>query len=276
MALEAVINAPKIARGRMVAAWGMFLMVAILGACLTPYGPRLFLTLGRVMGLGQALLLIVEWQPASFGHLSTLELALFAGLASALYLGVRLPPVRVLVLVGLLYMAFAHIRHASLLALVLPLLIADPLGKQFGRPQIDRPLPARLSICATLVALIAAFSVGFRDVSPADLNSTQAAVAAIRAATNGLILNDSQFGGYLIFSGIPPSADGRSDLYGEVFILEYYHALRDKSALTLLLNEHHIEATMMVSSTPAVSLLDQMPDWRRVYSDSLVTAHVRR
>jgi hypothetical protein len=254
------------------------IFAASFGACLTPYGPYVFLTLGRIMGLGQALLFIVEWQPTDFGHFSALELALLAGMAFALYLGVRLPPVRILVLVGLLHMALAHVRHTSVLALVLPLLIADPLGRQFGKPQTNRPITARLSIYATICALIAALGITLRDVYPLDLNSTQAAVAAIRASTNGLILNEIRFGGYLMFSGIPPSVDGRADLYGETFILRYYHALmgRDEAALRLLLNKHHIGATILVSSMPAVSLLDRMSDWRRVYSDPLITAHVRR
>jgi len=43
-----------------------------------------------------------------------------------------------------------------------------------------------------------------------------------------------------------------------------------------LLDEYHIGATLLTPSTPAVALLDRLPDWKRIYSDDVAVVHARR
>jgi hypothetical protein len=176
-------------------------------------------------------------------------------------------------------MALVHVRHAGLLALVAPLLIAAPVGRQLARVATPiRPLGPVVTGACGAIAVCAVLALTMRPAAPPAHNAPAAALASIRQATLGPILNDYQFGGYLIFVGEAPSIDGRADLYGEPFILRHYHALngRDGTALRSFVDEHRIAATLLLSTTPAVALLDSMPDWRRVYSDSLAVAHVRR
>jgi len=42
-----------------------------------------------------------------------------------------------------------------------------------------------------------------------------------------------------------------------------------------LLDEYKIKTTLLAPSTPAVALLDRLPDWRRVYSDDVAVVHAR-
>ncbi|MBJ6926931.1 hypothetical protein JG631_18940, partial [Vibrio cholerae] len=46
--------------------------------------------------------------------------------------GVKLPLMRTVLFVGLLYMALAHIRNADVFALLGPMVVAAPLAAQFG------------------------------------------------------------------------------------------------------------------------------------------------
>ena len=54
-ALEALLVAPKAARWDVARQWGLFGVLAVLAACVTPYGPTSILMTGRILGLGEAL-----------------------------------------------------------------------------------------------------------------------------------------------------------------------------------------------------------------------------
>jgi hypothetical protein len=81
----------------------------------------------------------------------------------------------------------------------------------------------------------------------------------------------------LISRGLPVFIDGRSELYGESFAMEYYRALQLKDANQLfdLLKNYDIDAVLLAPARPAVSLLDHLDGWQRVYSDDNAVLHVR-
>ena len=43
-----------------------------------------------------------------------------------------------------------------------------------------------------------------------------------------------------------------------------------------LLDEYYVGATLLAPSTPAVAMLDRLPDWQRTYADDIAVVHVRR
>ena len=135
LAFEAVWAAPAAERLRVALRWGLFGLAAIAAACVTPYGPELILVTRRILGLGPALALIGEWQPQDFAKLAGFELCLLLGIGFALYRGLRLPPIRLLVLLGLVHMALAHSRNGEMLGLLAPLIVAAPLAPQLGRAE---------------------------------------------------------------------------------------------------------------------------------------------
>jgi hypothetical protein len=104
-----------------------------------------------------------------------------------------------------------------------------------------------------------------------------AALAAVAAAkVSGPVLNDYGFGGYLIFSGIPPFIDGRAELYGDEFFRRYVEAmLLQSNELPQLLDRYAIAWTLIAPERPAAILLDHLPGWRRLYADDVAVVHVR-
>ena len=262
--------------------WLPFTALAVAACCLTPYGPGPLLMPLKTLGLGDALSLIIEWRPQDFGHFGTFEFLLLAGIF-ALSRGVTLPVVRVLVVLGLMHFALAQVRNADLLAMLAPLYLAAPLARQFGaRTEDDAAGSTRgvnhmamgVMIVATGLALLAVV----RDVRPALRNTPEAAVANAFLAKAGPVLNDYEFGGYLIFAGIPTFIDGRGELYGGQFIARYNRdvSLADLRDFLKLLDQYKIGATLLAPDTPAVALLDRLPDWQRVYSDDVAVVHKRR
>jgi hypothetical protein len=129
--------------------------------------------------------------------------------------------------------------------------------------------------------VLAAATVAYASVARFEPNARQspvAAVVALKKMNFTRVFNDYDFGGYLIYSGVAPFIDGRTDIYGEKFFVDHNAAsgLMEPDNLFLLLNEYKIEATLMRTQSAATKLLDHMDGWQKVYSDDIATIHVRK
>ncbi|MGQ7365933.1 hypothetical protein ACTGWM_10190, partial [Streptococcus suis] len=68
---------------------------------------------------------------------------------------VKLPLMRTVLFVGLLYMALAHIRNADVFALLGPMVVAAPLAAQFGgRSDAGLTFPQPHGFATTLTAAL--------------------------------------------------------------------------------------------------------------------------
>jgi hypothetical protein len=276
--LEALLDEKRSEWPRVLLRWLPFAALAVVACCLTPYGPGPLLMPLTTLGLGHALNWIGEWRPQDFGHFGAFEFLLLASIF-ALSRGVRLPVVRMLLVLGLMHFALAQVRNADLLAMLVPLYLAAPLARQFGAGAEDDAAGSvrGVKLAALGVMVVTTGLALAHDVRPSRQNTPEAAVANAGLAKAGPVLNDYSFGGYLIFAGIPTFIDGRSELYGGPFIERYNRdiSLADLADFLKLLDQYKIEATLLEPNTPAVALLDRLPDWRRVYSDDVAVVHKR-
>ena len=282
VALEAVWNAAAADRVRVALNWAGFALLAVVAACITPYGPESILVTRRIFDLGQALALIGEWRPQDFSVLANFELCLLFGIGFALYRGLTMPPIRILMLLGLLHLALAHTRNSEMLGLLAPLVIAAPLAPQLGRRE-DEPVHrpnASWAAALALVLALGAVSVAMAqtlDYRPSARMTPARAVAAVKASGKTHILNSYDFGGYLIASGLAPFIDGRTELYGEAFFMRHDRAtsLSDVGVFLRLLHDDNIDVTLLTPGTPAIGLLDRLKGWTRVYADDIAVVHAR-
>jgi hypothetical protein len=281
-ALEALWTAAPTERARVMLRWSGFGLLAVVAACITPYGPESILVTRRILGLGQALALISEWQPQDFYTLASFELCLLLCIGFALYRGLTMPPIRILMLLGLLHMALAHVRNSEILGFLAPLVIAAPLAPQLGRREGERAdhrgvsWPAALALFLALSAASVAMAQTL-DYRPSARMTPARAVAAVKASGKKHILNSYRFGGYLIASGLAPFIDGRTELYGEAFFMRHDRAinLNDVGIFLQLLHDDKIDVTLLTPGTPAIGLLDRLKGWTRIYVDDIAVVHVR-
>lgn len=279
--LDAIVAARPEERWPTGFLWARFAVVALVAGCVTPYGPGSMLVTVKVLGLGPALSLIGEWKPADFSHLGVLEFALLFGTGLALFSGFRLPAVRVLILLGLTHMALSAERNAELLGLLAPLVVAAPLARQFpAYAAAPRDSHGGRSVAALSIAFAAMLTVAlgmFAPNRPADAVTPAAAVAALKAAQPGHVMNAYDFGGYLVWQGVPSFIDGRTELYGGPFVADHFKAvtLADLDGLETALDKYDIGATLLPPGVPAVAYLDTLPNWKRLYSDDIAVVHVR-
>jgi hypothetical protein len=284
IALDAVLGADATARRSLVLRWALFGVMALVASCCNPYGWNALLAARKILELGSALPLIMEWRPTEFGGLGTFEICLLLAIGFALLRGLQLAPMRIVLLLGLLHMAFAQVRAVEILALLAPLVLAAPLSRQFGgvaASATNGALPARgvlfVSIAAALVSGTMAYASAHR-FAPDPRSAPVAAVIELKKYHFARVFNDYDFGGYLIASGVAPFIDGRTELYGEKFFVDHNAAsgLMEPDNLFRLLDQYDIEATLMRTQSAATKLLDHVDGWQKIYSDDIATIHVRK
>lgn len=227
---------------------------------------------------------IGEWKPYNAQNVHSLTGWLFFGLAAVLYRGLRIPPFRLVVVLGFLYMSFLYLRHADLLGLFVPLLVAPCMAGQW--PDVAaRPGPAAASrmlrgaMITLALMVVGTIVLQARGVAPAPGLAPAAALeAAQEAGLSGPVLNDYNFGGFLVYSGIPTFIDGRADMFGDDFLARFVN-LRDPGTgtdeLADVLEEYDIAWTLTQADRTLAEKLDKLPGWERIHSDHVAVVHAR-
>jgi len=296
-AIDALVGARDAAeRKSLFIAWVKFGVAAGLVACITPYGPESILVTLRIFGLGETLGMISEWKPPDFQAQPMQELILLLALYVALSRGLKLPVVRLLIVIGLVHLFLRYARNAELLAMLVPLVIAPLLARQFPSLQPGLAAPdgnllvqrlqalarpaghGALVLCLAIAALYAGGMIRLGGLAPPPSTMPQAALDYAReAGLKGRVLNHYDYGGYLIRAGVPTFIDGRGELYGGAFIKSYADVvnLRGDEELERLLERHAIDWTLFPKNQPANKLLVHLPGWRQAFSDESATIFVR-
>jgi hypothetical protein len=242
----------------------------------------------KLMQMGSVMSGIGEWQPAYFGGYQPVEIWLIAFLLMTWLTGLRLSITRALMLLLLLHLALTHARNMELLGFVSPLLIAKPLSEHLQKrefagavPQISlTPRPrARFAVAICLIFAFLAITALYNRAGfmPDEAAAPVSALRAARAAhLDGPVLNNYDFGGFLIQSGVPVFIDGRADLYGDQFLRTYLSAREgNPDVLRKVLERYSIAWTIFNPSAGAVAELDDLPGWTRVYADKFAVIHRR-
>ena len=281
-ALESVLAADRSARRAAMLSWGGFFLAALIASTLTPNGIAGLLLAFRLAHQSFSLDFIGEWHSTDFTRFQPLEIWILGLLVLGFWLRPRLPWTRLVLLVGLVHMALTHSRNADLLALIGPILLAQPVGQALGGKTPSHAAPCRdrrvyllgaaAAALLTLVAWIEPVVPHDQRVAPSD-----ALAAAAAAGITGPVFNAYDFGGYLVFAGVAPFVDGRVDVYGDDFMARYADAIAARdNALPRLLDRYHIAWSLLTPQMPAVAALDRSPDWVRVYADASAVVHRRR
>jgi len=280
VALDALIEARW--ERRALLGWLAFGLAALLASLLNANGLSAFLHPLAIMGM-QSLSFISEWLPSTPGRYPLFYIVLLPVLAAVLLRGVRLRPGEALLLLLLLLMAFLQVRHQTWLAVVGALILTPAIARSsrgeqapfFGWTGDRRAWTA-------LAAALALLAVGGRAALPLGPREgdryPRALIAAIPPELRSQpVFNEYSFGGPLILAGVRPYIDGRADMYGDQFTLDYLKiAEGDKDRFDRAVERYGIGWTFLPNYTPLVKVLDKSPEWRRHYSDERGVIHVRR
>ncbi len=272
-ALEALIEQRSEWR-KVLRQWVPFGLGALVALILTPRGLEGLWFLVQLTQM-QSLKFIIEWLPMDFTSLGGFEVLLMAGLAVIMLRGVRIRPLRIFVILLLLHMTLQHQRHQMLFGIVATMILAEAMG---GRGETGRQWPRWALPLAGLLALVVA---GVRLALPAQVLESETApvssFAHVPAELHGKpVLNGYPSGGFLIGQGVKPFIDGRTDLYGDAFMVRYDALMAGKAGeLDKALNQFGIVWTFLPARSAPALEMEHKSGWKRIHLDSLTAIHVR-
>jgi hypothetical protein len=285
--LEALESAAPERRLVLALRWALFGLASLVASCCTPYGWSSLLGAARILDLGESFKVIAEWRSADFSAFNTFEAALLGLLGLAFYRGLTLSAPRILLILVMVWMALTHVRSIETFGILVPLVLAKPLAARpktaSSEPTADaQPRWSAVTAFAALTIVMAAWASTsiFAARHAFTFSTIQTPVAAVdllisRKAER--VFNSYGFGGYLITRDVKPFVDGRSELYGEKFLMDFFAAedARDVDGLLRMLDDYRIDATLLTSDSPAARVLDHIPGWTRAYADKMAVVHVR-
>ena len=292
-AAEAFFDAPNTIPAKLdvVRGWGVFGVIATALSLATPHGIAGLEFPFWVLGM-KVLPNILEWRSATFQQPTLFEGALLITLFLGLWRGVRVPPFRLVLLVALVHMALQHVRQEAVLAVLAPMLLAEPFGRATypGRPgpRVVPPVGWKPTwrVPSVLVAwphwrsraaAVVATRLAIPLVRTDNGNVPVTALAHVPPQLLGQpVFNEYAFGGYLIFKGVKPYIDGRADMYGDAWVQQYL-AIAGGAQPTVddAFKRWNIRWTILSPREPLVRMLDTRPGWRRIYADGFAVVHAR-
>ena len=266
LALDALIAA----KWKTLREWLIFAAACLVAVCLNANGIDGLLQPFRVMNM-ETLHLIREWLPSTPRQTPGFYGALLFVLGLLLWTGVRLPPGRLLLLLGMLALAFLQLRHQSWLAIVAAVIVPPLFGTRVEASERVWPL----ALAAVPLLLIRALWPMIPDEDAA--NPRQLLAAVPTELRSQAVFNEYTFGGPLILAGIRPYIDGRADMYGDKFMRDYVDmAAGDMDKFDQAVRRHGIRWTILPSDRSRLGeQLDKSPSWRRLYADEVGIIRVR-
>jgi hypothetical protein len=290
-------------QGKYSRCWRTFLMFLIvcLSALLTPYGIFSALMTLETFNMKIPFQYIGEWKSPDFQVYQPF-LVLFVGLFGAIAgLGVRLRGPRLIVFSMMLLLGLSHIRGLLMFFLVAPIILARPIrarsvwwrATRFTNPNSSEsagavdPIPNYFqvrpimipAICLVVAALATVYSWRYTNSGPPGSVAPQSAIDFVKqSGISGNVFNSYNFGGYLIFSGIPTFIDGRTPPYTDEFLRRYFDAvsLRDINEAFQLLDEYKVRWVLLEPGQPLAKAVARSASWDEVYSDKYSVVFVRR
>lgn len=259
------------------------LLLSLAALTVTPYGTALarypFLYSGSELTVNFAL--ISEWQPMPFnilaGRIFLAMLLAFLFIQIVFRFEWRLDEL-LLFFVGTA-MACLHVRFLLVFVpLFLPLL-ATTIARWLPPydPRNDQP-----GINAVLIAGLAALilwtfpSEAFVKEKVAQRFPADAVEYMRQHPPPVPLLNTYNFGGYLVWSGIPVFVDGRADLFEIAGVLGDYAKLnRLEPGTPRILHSYGIRSALLARGERLSGFLATLPNWQQVYADQVSALYVR-
>lgn len=267
LALDALIAA----KWKTLREWLVFAAVCLAAICVNANGLAGILQPFHIARL-ESLQLVAEWFPSTPAITPQFYGVMLLVVGGLLWRGVRIPPGRLLLLLVLLGLAFAQVRHQSWLAIVAAILLPPLVG---GAPQpVGRLVP--LALAALPLLLVRAL---WPLTPPETEANPRGLLAAVPPELRGQpVFNEYTFGGPLILAGIRPYIDGRNDVYGDAFNREYVDIIDGNfDRFNGAVERYGIRWTILANrNRELIAKIDESGQWRRFYSDRVGVIHVRR
>lgn len=179
------------------------------------------------------------------------------------------------------WLAVSHVRMMAFFGILVAPVLCRQLSTMWDGYEAakDRIWPNAAMMGISAVVVVLSFPSGRYLEQQVENGSPVRAVQFIeRRHLSGPMLNDYNFGGYLIWAAPehPVFVDGRTDLYEWTGVLgEFGDWATLKSNPRMLLEKYEINFCILGSHSPMVQVMPLLREWKMVYSDDDAVIFVR-
>jgi hypothetical protein len=247
---------------------------------LNPYGIDLVLFPVALMGRGEVLRDVVEWQSPSFRELGGQLFALFLAVTLVIFATKKVGRRDILVTVAFTLFGLWAIRNVGLSVVVILPVLARLVRPEAPRPDTRAPTH-RVLLAGAVVALLA---ITLNAHGQPNFELKAYPVAAYEyIEDHGLagrrLLTTDAWGGYLIAAAWPEQKvfyDDRYDMYPIDVSVDYGKIANVDKEWTAKLDQYRVEVIMWPKDAGFVVALDERDEWQRVYDDENAAIFVRK
>lgn len=274
--------------------WLAFLVLCPVVSMIHPYGYEAIWSTVAIAE-SEALPYVGEWRAFGLPDDMKVEAVLLIGAFLALVSGFRANIMAAALFCLIVHMYFTHVRFVYLLFMLTPLFFARDLARQFpplslgqvekgddGEPreaELAKAGPVLFACVATCVLLAMVFVGATVRWAPPETSFPRSAFAAAeKSGVSGNVLNEYNFGGALIFKGVPTYVDGRAErLFQNGFFERLFSSARLDGAEKLRnqIERYELGWSILRPEDGRARHLDQFDDWERVYEDQYAVVHKR-
>ena len=259
-------------------------MLSIGGLFVNPVGfTQVAYPINTMFAQKVALAVVSEWQPAPFDDPRAWGLLVIGGLILLVPLLRRVElTFQELLLVGLGFeLAVQHERMVFVFGIfAMPVLCRLVAAAWNWRPTNRNRVLLNVVVITIAICVIVQRFPSSRELTEevSKGNPVKALNFMRHAGLSGRMLNDYNYGGYLIWAAPERKvfADGRGDVYEWTGVLKDYarfaYVLEEP---TLLLKKYHIDYCVLSHNLPVSRVMELLPGWKSVYSDDMSIVFVR-
>lgn len=268
---------------------------SFLATLVTPHGPGFLLYPWATLASPTMQSYILEWLSPDFHLVQFQPYALLLLLTFVSMALSRRPadPIELLLLSVFGYASLRSARNIPLFAVVAgPILSRHLWAVAESRGWANRLSPQAttnrvlsllnwilLLAAATGAAVKISYTLGNNQAAQSRLYPVAAVEYMEKEGLFGLIYNQYEWGGYLIWRLYPEQKvyiDGRADVYGDAYIEEYLDAYRMREDWQEPLQKYEVNILLIDRNSPLANHLQADPGWEQVYRDPLALILVKR
>jgi hypothetical protein len=267
--------------------------VSVLALLLNPYGLNILPVPFQTVSIGALQNFIQEWNSPNFHERQTWPfIFLLLGLLGAAGGSrMKLDWTDFLLTAGTAFLALLAGRNIAVFAVVAtPVLtyhldsILTERGWKLQPVRIVTPRMARLNLALVTIIMLGALAKVLIVLDSKSVHKAQEEYLPVRVAQYlnderpaGPMFNSYNWGGYLMFASpeYPVFVDGRTDLYGDVFLNTYLETAIGSPNWRETLNGYGINLVVIEPHSGLARALHTEPGWRQDYEDEKAVVFVR-
>lgn len=264
---------------------GLVTIVSVLVLSINPYGPRMMVYPFETAGLQTLNLFIQEWQSPNFKIPQTwpflIMLAAIITFAGATQK--RMAWSDISLTAGTVLLALWAGRNIAVFAVAatpaLSRLVNAYLEERGWHLRPMKNVKGTRLVINWILLMIVAFGglakIG-SDLLPENVEEVQEELLPLAAVSyleknppQGNMLNSYNWGGLLMFllPDFPVFVDGRTDLYGDKFLKDYFKTYLGASDWRVMLEKYDIQVVVVEDENALATLLREDDSWEIVYED---------